>query len=540
MLRTVCGAAIALGTMQAAQATVPRYEHVLVVIMENHGLTQIVGSSLAPYITSLSTQGANFTNSHGVAHPSEPNYIALFSGSTQGVTTDNCPYTFTGANNLGAQLIAAGLSFTGYSESMPSNGYTGCTYGSYARKHNPWVNFPNVPSASNLTYASFPTDYTTLPTVSVVVPNLNDDMHDGTVTQGDTWVHNNIDAYAQWAKTHNSLLILTFDEDDSSTSANLVPTIFVGAGVTPGNYGELINHYNVLTTIESMYGLPALNAALPISDVFGTSLPSCNATVIDGAAVTCAAAGLSGYTGTAYTHVYSTYTGGGACTQATAPGYDTSGCTISGGTSLTKGVAVTNIAEATGASTVYTFVVPSGASNLTFKTSGGTGDMDLYVKLGSAPTTSSYGWVSDGSTTTESITVASPTAGTYYVMVYGYASASGVSLVADYSTSTGGGNVLTNNVAVTGITLATGASKTWTMVVPSGTASVNFSTSSGSGDSDLYVQLNAQPTTSSYLKRSIGSTTAESITISAPTAGTYYVMVYGYSAPSGVTLLGKY
>jgi hypothetical protein len=268
--------------------------------------------------------------------------------------------------------------------------------------------------------------------------------------------------------------------------------------------------------------------------------PNCDSGIANGSATTCAAAGLTGYTGTAYTQVYTTYSGGGSCTQVAAPGYNTSGCTISGGTSLTKGVAVTGISEATGASTVYTFVVPTGASNLTFKTSGGTGDMDLYAKLGSAPTTSSYGWSSAGSTTTESITVAAPTAGTYYVMVYGYASASGVSLIADYSTGSTGGNVLTNNVAVTGITLATGASKTWTMAVPSGTASVTFSTSGGSGDSDLYVQLNAQPTTSSYLKRSIGSTTAESITISAPTAGTYYVMVYGYSAPSGVTLLGKY
>ncbi|MES2296691.1 MAG: PPC domain-containing protein [Pseudomonadota bacterium] len=272
----------------------------------------------------------------------------------------------------------------------------------------------------------------------------------------------------------------------------------------------------------------------------GGGTPNCNATPVNGASLSCAAAGLSGYTGTAYTKMYSTYTGGGSCTQVATGSYDTSAC-VAPDTTLTKGVAKTGLAQATGTSTVYTFAVPAGATNLTFKTSGGTGDMDLYVKLGSAPTTSSYGWTSGGSTTTESITVAAPTAGTYYVMVYGYASASGVSLVADYSTGGGGGgNVLTNNVAVTGISLASSASKTWTMVVPSGTPSVTFSTSGGSGDSDLYVQLNAQPTTSSYLKRSIGSTTAETITITAPTAGTYYVMVYGYSAPSGVTLLGKY
>jgi serine protease len=281
------------------------------------------------------------------------------------------------------------------------------------------------------------------------------------------------------------------------------------------------------------------NISHPIVTGSTGGTPNCDSGIANGTAVSCTTAGLTNYTGTAYTQVYTTYSGGGSCTQVAAPGYNTSGC-VAPSTSLTKGVAVTNISEATGKSTVYTFVVPTGASNLTFKTSGGSGDMDLYAKLGSAPTTSSYSWSSTGSTTTESITVAAPTAGTYYVMVYGYASASGVSLVADYSTGSTGGNVLTNNVAVTGISLASGASKTWTMVVPSGTASVNFSTSGGSGDSDLYIQLNKQPTTSSYLKRSIGSTTAESITISAPTAGTYYVMVYGYSAPSGVTLLGKY
>ncbi len=509
--------------------------------MENHGLTQVVGNSAAPYITSLSTQGANFTNSHGVSHPSQPNYVALFSGSTQGVTSDACPNTFTGVNNLGGQLIAAGLQFTGYSEGMPSVGYTGCTStaGHYARKHNPWVNFPNVPAASNQPYTSFPSNYAALPAVSVVVPNLIDDMHDGTVSQGDTWLRSNIDAYAQWAKTHNSLLILTFDEDDSSTSANLVPTIFVGSGVVAGNFSEQINHYNVLATIESMYGLPALTSATPITDVFGgAGTPACNATIINGAATTCTAAGLPGYTGTAYTHVYSTYSGGGTCTQSPAPGYDTTGCTISTGNVLTKDVPVTGIALAAGAGKGYTFVVPAGASNLTFKTSGGTGDADLYIQLGAAPTTAAYLQKSDGSTTTESITVAAPAAGTYYVLVQGYAASSGIALVASYATSTGA-NVLTNGVPVTGIAVAAGSSKMYTMVVPAGRPSLSFKTSGGTGDADLYVQIGAAPTTSTYLKSSNGSTTAETITITSPAAGTYYVMVYGYASTSGVSLVGS-
>jgi phospholipase C len=255
----------------SASTAVPRFDHIVVVMEENHSYSDIIGSSSAPYINSLAAQGASFTNSFAVTHPSQPNYVALFSGSTQGLTSDSCPHTFS-ANNLGNQLLTAGYGFTGYSESMPSNGYTGCTSGEYARKHSPWINFSDIPASHNLTYQSFPTDYTTLPTVSFVIPNLLDDMHDGTVAQGDTWLQNNLDGYAQWAKTHNSLLIVTWDEDDYSES-NQVPTLFVGAHVTPGDYSEQITHYSVLRTIENGYGLSALGSAAsatPITDVWSS------------------------------------------------------------------------------------------------------------------------------------------------------------------------------------------------------------------------------------------------------------------------------
>ncbi|MDQ2837198.1 MAG: putative Ig domain-containing protein [Actinomycetota bacterium] len=259
----------ATATTPATAAAVPRPDHVVVVMMENHSYADIIGSSSAPYINSLASGGATFTQSFAVTHPSEPNYLALFSGSTQGLTSDSCPNTFTGAN-LGSELIAKQLTFTGYSETMPSNGYTGCTSGNYARKHNPWVNFSNVPAASNLTFGSYPTSYSTLPTLSFVIPNLQDDMHDGTVAQGDTWLQQHIDGYAQWAKTHNSLLVLTWDEDDNSAN-NQIPTILVGAQVKTGSYSETINHYSVLRTLEDAYGLPyagASSTATPITDVW--------------------------------------------------------------------------------------------------------------------------------------------------------------------------------------------------------------------------------------------------------------------------------
>jgi hypothetical protein len=251
-----------------AAAGVPVFDHIVLVMFENHAYSQISGSSSAPTFNSLASQGAKFTQAYGVTHPSQPNYAAIFSGSTQGLTDDSCPHTYTG-NNLGKQLIDAGRTFKGYSESMPSVGYTGCSSGQYQRKHNSWVNFSNVPAANNLRYADFPSsaNYAGLPTVSFVTPNMCSDMHDCSVATGDTWLKNNLTAYATWAKTHNSLLVITFDEDNGGSS-NHIFTAFVGAHTQVGTFSNQINHYNVLSTIESAYGLTHLNSAAAITNVW--------------------------------------------------------------------------------------------------------------------------------------------------------------------------------------------------------------------------------------------------------------------------------
>src|SRR5205823_5249309 len=171
----------------ASSARVPRYSHIVVVIEENHSYEQIIGSPQAPYINSLARAGALFTNSHAVTHPSEPNYMAITSGSTRGLSSDACPFGTSHAS-LGSELIAAGLSYADYSESMPSQGYHGCGSGEYARKHNPAANYTKLPATANATFAAFPRDFARLPTVSLVVPNLLDDMHDGTMAQADTWL----------------------------------------------------------------------------------------------------------------------------------------------------------------------------------------------------------------------------------------------------------------------------------------------------------------------------------------------------------------
>jgi hypothetical protein len=236
--------------------------------MENHSYSDVIGSRQAPYINRLASQGALFTNSHAVSHPSEPNYLALFSGSTQGVTDDSCPLQFTAAN-LGSELIAAGKTFAGYSEGLPRAGSTACESGGYARKHVPWINFSNVPPSASKPFSKFPARrYAQLPRVSFVIPNLCHDMHDCSVATGDAWLKARIGGYATWAATHRSLLIVTWDENDGN-SGNQIATIFAGPMVRPGRYGEHITHYSVLRTIESLYRLPLLGSAATARQIRG-------------------------------------------------------------------------------------------------------------------------------------------------------------------------------------------------------------------------------------------------------------------------------
>ncbi|MET8634327.1 alkaline phosphatase family protein [Streptomyces sp. NPDC004074] len=239
-----------------AAGAVPTPDHVVVVVFENHAYSQVIGSSSAPYINSLKSGGANLTQSYAQTHPSQPNYFALFSGSTQGITDDSC-YTpgFSSARNLASELIAAGRTWASYNETLPSQGSTTCNSGKYARKHNPWFGFSNVPTSTAKTFAQFPTDYSTLPHVSFVVPNLCSDMHDCSVSSGDTWLKNNLGAYATWAKTHNSLLVVTFDEDNR-LSGNRIATVLYGQPVTAGSSSATTyNHYDLLRTLEDSQGL---------------------------------------------------------------------------------------------------------------------------------------------------------------------------------------------------------------------------------------------------------------------------------------------
>jgi phospholipase C len=240
----------------ALSSELPHPDHIVIVIEENKSFAQIIGNREAPYINELAKRGALFTRSYGLTHPSQPNYLALFSGSMRGISSNACPLDLSG-DNLASLLQAKGLSFTSYAESLPQTAYDGCIYGAYMRKHNPTADWKEL-AAYNQPFSAFPSDYAQLPTVSFVVPDQLNDMHDGSIAQGDAWLKKNIGQYARWAMQHNSLLIVTWDEDDGSSN-NRIATIFIGAMVKPGKYKQRINHYNILRTTEEMYGLQQLN-----------------------------------------------------------------------------------------------------------------------------------------------------------------------------------------------------------------------------------------------------------------------------------------
>jgi acid phosphatase len=218
-----------------------------------------------------------------VAHPSQPNYLALFSGSTQGVTNDLTPppgSPYPGPS-LAGELLGAGFTFAGYSEDLPILGYPGDSFNEYRRAHNPWSDFADVPADLSHPFSDFPAQgpFEGLPSVSFVVPNLLHDMHSGTIAEADQWLEANLGPYIDWAASHQSLFILTWDEDDT-LSGNRIPTILVGPMVHPGMVDQMTDHFGVLRMVEDCFGLlptgAAQNAAT-LDGVWGSSVQAADA-----------------------------------------------------------------------------------------------------------------------------------------------------------------------------------------------------------------------------------------------------------------------
>jgi phosphatidylinositol-3-phosphatase len=250
-----------LPVISAHAERLPRPDHVVVVIEENRGYAQIMDKPDS-YIQALTKRGMLMTNSHALTHPSQPNYLALFSGSLQGIDSNICPLQFSG-DNLATALADKGLSFKSFAQSLPATGDTRCSSGAYMRKHNPVVNWQGtrLDAIANQTFNDFPQDFSRLPTVSFVIPDQDNDMHDGSFYTADEWLKTHIAPYIEWAFKHNSLLILTWDED-SGREDNHILTLLIGPMVKTGINDQYINHYSVLRTLLDFYDARALNASI--------------------------------------------------------------------------------------------------------------------------------------------------------------------------------------------------------------------------------------------------------------------------------------
>ncbi|WP_002631434.1 PPC domain-containing protein [Cystobacter fuscus] len=222
------------------------------------------------------------------------------------------------------------------------------------------------------------------------------------------------------------------------------------------------------------------------------------------------------------------------------------GCTST--TTLSNGVPVNNIGVSGGSwSCIYSFYVPSGSTRVTFVSSGGSGDGDLYVRYGSSPNDTTYDCKSTGYGTDEVCTIDMPRTGVYYARLYGYGTFSGASLTGLYSLTGYPGctttSALVNNTPVSNVGApASTFSCDYTLEVPSGATSLTFSGYGGSGaSSHLYVKRGSAPTLSSYDCASTSGTST--CTFTSPQAGTWHVRVYNASSSgtlSGVTLRGTY
>ena len=218
---------------QSQTAAVSGIQHIIWVWFENRESTAITAAT-APYFTSFAAANVNFTNFYGVSHPSQPNYLDAFSGSNQGVTDDG-HYTFPASrDNLAKQLAAAGKSWRVYAQDYPSTCFDGDSStggidgpglpGTYVRKHNPVISFESVRlDATQCAYVQRLANFDPTVNFAMVVPNMTNDMHDGTTAQGDAFLQAFVPLVTASPDWDHTLLIVTFDEGTTSKADMSIP-----------------------------------------------------------------------------------------------------------------------------------------------------------------------------------------------------------------------------------------------------------------------------------------------------------------------------
>jgi acid phosphatase len=240
----------------------PDVRSVVIVIFENKDESAVRAQ---PYFGRLVTEGAYCTRYFAVAHPSQPNYVAMISGSTDGVRGDH-PARLT-RPHLGQQL----RDWMVYAEGYPAGT---CDLrpriGRYARKHVPFLSFADVQDDSELCkthvtdFAAFLTAARshTLPSFSLVIPDMDHDAHDQPLAVADEWLRTNFAPLREDPLFNKDvLLIVTFDEDDTdppyvrNRRNNHIYTVFLGDSVVPGMIDTPYDHYDLLRTVEEIFHL---------------------------------------------------------------------------------------------------------------------------------------------------------------------------------------------------------------------------------------------------------------------------------------------
>ena len=257
----------------SSASPLPDFTQVYVIVLENEEYGSIAGSAQAPYLNSLIVDGGLAANYFGVAHPSQPNYLALFSGSTQGVTDDGS-HDLPGTN-LADQLEAAHKTWSVFAQDYPGGCFTGSTKGgggegigkagSYARKHDPAISFTDISSnaARCARIASLAAFDPAAADFELIVPNQCNDMHSCPVSDGDAFLGTFVPRITSSAAFAGSVLFITTDEGTSSQGGGgQVATVVVSPLGRPGFTSTVRHdHYSLLRTIEDAWGLACLGQA---------------------------------------------------------------------------------------------------------------------------------------------------------------------------------------------------------------------------------------------------------------------------------------
>ena len=265
--------AILVGRATAA-APVPSIDHVVVIVFENKESTMVLGNRAAPTFNAYGRRYARLTRYYGVTHPSLPNYLALVSGSTQGITT-NCTDCVIDATSLADTIEASGRTWKTYAEGLPASGFLGPSKGRYAKRHNPFAYFRGIAEdparrARIVPLSQLGPDVRAgaLPSFSLVVPDLCHSMHDCSVSVGDAWLRSQI---GKFVKLPNTVVFVVFDEGSTSIrGGGHTAALALGKAVRSGSrFTAVTNHYGILRTIEQAWGLPLLGRSAHVAPITG-------------------------------------------------------------------------------------------------------------------------------------------------------------------------------------------------------------------------------------------------------------------------------